>query len=188
MVKNYNEVLYAHENIETTRLMLRKFRAEDAPNVLEIGSDPQTLEFLVWEGCANIDEAKAAIFDYYWSRPGIWAIALKDGDVAIGAIDLRLDHDNDKAGFGYALNRKYWGQGYTTEALRAVLTLCFEHLQLNRVEANHYAGNEASGRVMQKAGMTREGCRAQSEKVKGVFRDTVHYGIIRADYETTPDV
>ena len=65
-----------------------------------------------------------------------------------------------------------------TEALSAVLNLCFEKLELNRVESTHYVGNEGSGRVMQKCGMKFEGMSPQKEKVKGVFVDMVHYGII----------
>ena len=66
-----------------------------------------------------------------------------------------------------------------TEALSAVLMLCFEKLELNRVEAGHYVGNEGSGRVMEKCGMELEGIGRQYEKIKGVFRDDVFYGITR---------
>ena len=182
MVKNYNEILYIHENIETDRLLLRKFRTTDAEDILEYASDPQTLEYLIWQGSFSIEEARANIYDYYWSRPGIWAVELKASGKVIGAIDLRLNNDDDKAGFGYVFNRSFWGKGYATETLKAVISMCFEHLQLNRVESNHYVGNEGSGRVMQKAGMSCEGVSKQSVKVKGVFHDQVIYGIIRNDY------
>ena len=182
MVKNYNEVLYANETIKTQRLVLRKFRIEDAADILEYASDAQTMEFLVWEGLTTIEEARAAVYDYYWARPGIWAIELAEGGKMIGAIDLRLEHDHDKAEFGYVLNRGYWGKGYMTETLAAVMALCFDKLEVNRFEACHYVGNEGSGRVMEKCGMKREGCMAQSVKIKGIFRDNVMYGITREDY------
>ena len=182
MVKNYNEVLHAHAAMETECLILRKHRIEDAADVLEMGSDAQTLENLLWEGCFTIEDANATIYDSYWATPGTWAIVLKDGGKVIGAISLRLDHDCDKAKFGYVINRHYWGKGYATEALKALLALCFEHLHLNRVESNHFDGNEVSGRVMQKADMKPEGRRAQSEKVKGILRDNIHYGITKSDY------
>ena len=69
-----------------------------------------------------------------------------------------------------------------TEALSAVLRLCFEKLELNRVEATHYAGNEGSGRVMAKCGMELEGVGKQGEKIKGIFRDIVHYGITKTHW------
>ena len=182
MVNNYNEALFQNETIVTERLILRKFALKDAEDIVEYGSDAETMEYLVWEGLNTIEEARAAIYDYYWSRNGIWAIEHAQSGKVIGAIDLRLDQQHDKAGFGYVLNRKFWNMGYATEALKAVLRVCFEELGLNRVESQHYAENPASGRVMEKAGMKREGCLVQSEKIKGVFRDCVRYGIVRSDY------
>ena len=182
MVNNYNEVLHNNATIETQRLILRKFEGGDAEDVLQWASDEQVLEYLIWEGAFTLEQARAGIYDYHLSRPGIWAIQLKEGGKCIGCIDLRLIPEHEKTEFGYALNRLYWDKGYATEALSAVLRLCFEKLELNRVEAGHFAGNEASGRVMEKAGMKKEGCFAKSQKIKGVFRDLVYYGITKDDY------
>ena len=182
MVKNYNEVLYQNETITTERLILRKFRVEDADDILEYAGDAATVEFLVWEGLDTIEAARTAVYDYYWSRPGIWAIEHAQSGKMIGCIDLRLLPDHDKAQFGYVLNRDFWGAGYMTEALGTVLVLCFNKLDLNRVESEHYADNGASGRVMEKAGMRREGLSVQSQKVKGILRDTVFYGITKEQW------
>jgi ribosomal-protein-alanine N-acetyltransferase len=165
--------------METARLILRKFKIEDAADILEYASCAETVKDLEWEGVSALEEARTAIFDYYWSRPGIWAIEHKDNGKMIGCIDVRLKHEHDKASFGYVLNKKFWGNGYMTEALKAVLKLCFEKLEINRVESRHFAGNEASGRVMEKAGMVREGYAFKCEKIKGVFRDVAFYGIVR---------
>ena len=183
MVKNYNEILYDNETLETPRLTLRKFKKEDAADLLEYGSDSETLKWLIWEGISTIEDATAAIVNYYWPRsPGFFAIELKKTGKCIGTIDLRMKPESEKAGFGYVLNRNYWGCGYMTEALRAVLALAFEKLQLNRVESCHYVGNEGSGKVMSKCGMVKEGVGRQQEKIKGVFQDCVHYGITREDW------
>jgi ribosomal-protein-alanine N-acetyltransferase len=140
------------------------------------------MEFLIWDGVKTKDEAIAAITNFYWSKPGFYAIELTAEKKCIGCFALRLKPDHEKASFGYMLNKKYWGNGYMTETLTAILSLCFEKLELNRVESTHYKGNEASGRVMQKCGMKQEGIGIQQEKIKGVFRDTVHYGITRDTY------
>ncbi|MCL2400531.1 MAG: GNAT family N-acetyltransferase [Defluviitaleaceae bacterium] len=178
MVANYKEVLYDNETLVTQSLILRKFKKEDAPDILEWGSDEETLKFLTWDGVKTVEEAKAAIVEHYWSRSGIFAIELKSNQKCIGCIDLRLKPDHEKAGFGYVLNRQYWGKGYMTEALSAVLKLCFENLELNRVESCHYVGNEASGKVMSKCGMKLEGISKHGEKIKGIFHDVVYYGIL----------
>jgi len=179
MVKNYKEVLYDNETLHTQNLTLRKFKKEDAPDIFEYGSDSAVLEYLIWEGFKTIDDAKNSIADYYWSKPGIFAIELNENKKCIGCIDLRIQPEHEKASFGYALNRQYWGKGYMTEALTAVLKLLFEEVKLNRVEATHYTGNEGSGKVMAKCGMEFEGIGKSEEKIKDIFRDVVHYGITK---------
>ena len=179
MVKNYREVLFDNETLSTDRLVLRKFRKDDAADVLAYGSDAETLKYLFWDGVYTVGEALNDIVGYYWAQPGIFAIELKENKKCIGCIDLRMKPEYEKASFGYVLNRHYWNKGYMTEVLSALLKLCFEKLLLNRVEAEHFVGNEASGKVMEKCGMEFEGVGKQEVKAKGVFRDIVHYGITR---------
>jgi len=184
VVKNYNEVLYANERIETPRLILRRAQIKDAADIFEYGSDPEVTKTLEWDGLTTIDEARDSIFNYYWEVPGKWLIELKGEGKVIGGIDVRLKHSHDKASFGYALNRHFWGKGYMAEALEAVVVLCFDKLEANRVEARHFAGNEASGRVMEKVGMKLEGLAKQGEIVKGKPHDVLFYGLCREDYSS----
>ncbi|MCL2420495.1 MAG: GNAT family N-acetyltransferase [Defluviitaleaceae bacterium] len=183
MIPNYKEILYDNETITTPRLILRKFTKDDATAILEYGSDAETLMYLPWDGIKTIDEAKQGIIEYYWSRQGFFAIELKESQKCIGSVEVNIDADHEKASFGYVLNRHYWGKGYMTEVLAIILELCFVKLQLNRVESNHYAGNEGSGKVMTKCGMEVEGVGKQEEKVKGIFRDVIHYGITKDRWE-----
>ena len=176
------EVLYDNENLETKRLLLRKAVKNDAEDIFECGGDAETVEHLDWAGVQTVDEARKAIIEYYWSKPGIWVIELKENKKCIGAIDVRLEPENESSSFGYMLNRNYWGKGYMTEALSAVLRLCFEELDLNKVWSCHYTGNEASGRVMQKCGMKHEGISIQERKIKGLFRDVVRYGLTKEQW------
>ena len=181
MVKNYNEILYDNKIINTQNLILRKFKKEDAADVFEYSSDFEVLEFLPWDGYKSVEEAKEDIISTYWSIPNYYAIELNSK--IIGCIDINLKTEHEKAGFGYMINRKYWGKGYMTEALSAVLGILFEKVELNRVESTHYAGNEASGRVMIKCGMKFEGIGKQEEKIKGTFRDVLHYGITKEQWD-----
>ncbi|HHW11383.1 MAG TPA: GNAT family N-acetyltransferase [Firmicutes bacterium] len=63
-----------------------------------------------------------------------------------------------------------------------MLDLAFSKLGLNRVESTHYAGNEASGRVMAKCGMKFEGKGRQEVKIKGIYHDVLHYGILKEEW------
>ena len=74
--------------------------------------------------------------------------------------------------------------GYATEATQAVIRYGFEVLGLQRIFAGHFTRNPVSGRVMQKAGMTYEGCFRKHHKKWDVFEDLAYYGIIRGDYDS----
>lgn len=69
-----------------------------------------------------------------------------------------------------------------TEALSAILQLCFDKLELNRVESTHYLGNEGSGKVMKKCDMQLEGIGRRGGKIKGIFHDVTHYAITREQW------
>lgn len=185
MVRNFTEVLYDNETIITDRIILRKFKKTDAGDVLEYGSDPEAMKYLIWDGVKTIDEAMVSIVEYDWKNPGNYAIELKEESKCIGSIGITIEPEHEKASFGYVLNRHYWNKGYMTEVLTAVIKLCFEKLELNRVEATHYMGNPASGKVMQNCGMLFEGTGIKEVKVKGVFQDVAHYAVTREQWLKT---
>ena len=179
MVNNYKEILYDNQKMETKRLVLRKAARKDVSDMLEYASDAETVKYLDWEGAQTPEEILNGIIDFHWPNPGIWVIELKETQKCIGSIDIRLKPEHEKAESGFVLNRNYWNKGYMTETLSSILQLCFMKLDLNRVESQHYVGNEGSGKVMQKCGMKFEGISEQGVRIKGVFRDVVHYGIIK---------
>lgn len=179
MIENYKEVLYENETIETERLRLRKFRKEDANDVYEYGSDPETLKYVSWVGVKTVNEALNNIIDFYWSRPGIYAIELKENRKCIGCADLRIVPEHDKSGYGHLYNRQYWRNGYARETMNALFAFCFEKLEINRVESILYFGNEASLKSVQKCGMEIEGVGKQEVIMKGKFFDLVHLGITK---------
>jgi ribosomal-protein-alanine N-acetyltransferase len=181
MKENYNEIIQSNTIIPTQRIILRKFTLEDAEDVYEYASDSQTVKYLTWEGISSLEAARNVITNFY-SNEGVYAIELKDSNKCIGCIDLRIIPEHEKASFGYVLNRNFWKHGYMTEALLALLKLCFEELEVNRVEATHYTGNEGSGKVMEKCGMRLEGLALQEVKIKGIFHDVVHYGITKEQW------
>jgi len=112
-----------------------------------------------------------------------FAIVIRQTGELVGAISLRMEQRNERAELGYWIGKPYWNQGYCTEAGKAVLRYGFEELGLNRIYASHLARNPASGRVMEKLGMTYEGCLRQHVKKWGVFEDLKRFGILRSDYE-----
>jgi [ribosomal protein S5]-alanine N-acetyltransferase len=100
----------------------------------------------------------------------------------IGCVQLQMHAEDQRAELGYWIGRPYWNQGYATEAARAVLGFGFEQLGLNRIDAHHFVRNPASGRVMQKLGMSPEGCLRQHVKKWNAFEDLELYGILKSQW------
>ncbi|NMB38908.1 MAG: GNAT family N-acetyltransferase [Firmicutes bacterium] len=181
-MNNNEEILRKNVYLESERLLLRPFSLDDAEDMYAYASDPIVTKYLTWQPHINIAQTRKVLNDFFINKPGIYAIVLKQEQRCIGCIHIRIDDRHDKASFGYVLNRDYWNHGYMTEALDQILELAFNKLKLNRVESTHYARNERSGRVMQKAGMYYEGVGRQEVKIKGTYYDVVHYAILRNEW------
>jgi ribosomal-protein-alanine N-acetyltransferase len=81
---------------------------------------------------------------------------------------------------GYTISRAYWGQGYATEAVRELVRFAFEEMGLVRLEALCLPGNQASVRVLEKAGMQFEGLLHGYQTWKGMPADLCMYAIVRS--------
>ena len=175
----FDQRLSKIKSLDTQRLTLRWFELSDVEDVFEYASDEEVVKFLTWPAHSNIEHTKKRFPDFFLHRSGMFAIELKSEKKCIGCIDLRIDALHDKGSFGYVLNQNYWNKGYMTEALARIIDVSFNDLNLNRVEATHYVGNEQSGRVMEKVGMKNEGVGLKEVKIKGEYMDVVHFGILK---------
>ncbi|WP_426348021.1 GNAT family N-acetyltransferase [Alloiococcus sp. CFN-8] len=184
MIVNYNQILEENNVLQGPRIILRPFTLKDTDDVFEFASDPIVTKFLTWDTITTKDMAKNIIENIYMKRKGIYAIELKEGNKCVGCIDIRFDSYNNKASFGYVLNKGYWNKGYMTEAVEMILALSFNKLKVDRVEACHYVGNDGSGRVMEKCGMHYEGTCQGRDLIKGKILDEKHYAILAHEYLT----
>jgi ribosomal-protein-alanine N-acetyltransferase len=89
---------------------------------------------------------------------------------------------HSRAEIGYALSRRYWGEGYMSEAVNAVIEFGFREMLLNRIMARCEVNNIASARVMEKVGMQLEGILRQHLFVKGRYWDLKIYSILREEF------
>src|SRR5262249_46156600 len=99
-----------------------------------------------------------------------------------GAISLHLDPVHSRAELGYWIGHPYWGRGLATEAAGALVELAFRTLQRNRVQASHLPRNPASGRVLAKLGMQREGFHRERYRKGDHFEDVIEYAILLRDW------
>lgn len=170
--------------IATERLLLRSFTAADAPAVQSLASAYEIAESTLLIPHPYPEGAAAEWIAKQGTSPNhhVFAITLRDSGEVIGAIGMDLTPEHDRGEIGYWIGVPYWNRGYVTEAARAVVGWGFESLGLNRVIAQHFTRNPASGRVMQKIGMKHEGSLRQHDKKWGVYVDVEVYGILHSEW------
>ena len=172
--------------LRTQRLLLRMIRRSDAPEMYRYTRDERVTRYVLWEPHRSILDTYDVIRDlrrqYRHGWPSSLAIALAENDLIIGTIGwMWLNVENRAAEIGYSLNPAYWNQGYMTEALRAVIDYSFKTLKLHRLEAQHDIRNPASGRVMEKVGMLREGELKDRVRNKGRYCTVALYAAINPE-------
>lgn len=177
--------------IETPRLVLRGFEASDAEAVARLAGDRAIAEMtLRLPHPYRVEDARewiAVLAGASAREESItWAATLRESGELIGAVGLELnlaEYARHRAELGYWIGRPYWGRGYATEAGRAVLRHAFETMGLRRVYATHFAKNPASGRVLEKLGMRREGVMRGYVVKWGEVLDGVIMAILREDWD-----
>ena len=189
MVETYGINLFKTSQypiVETERLVLRHVTLDDAEAMFEYASDRENTRY-TFPTNQSLEETKNNIAQFYLANPlGRWGIELKSNGQFIGTIDLhKIDTVLKKAAIGYIINKKYWKQGLTTEATRAVIELAFEKIGMNKLIAVHDKANPASGRVMEKSGMRYshdEEYAALDLHEEGRIVTRVHYVLTKEDY------
>ena len=126
-----------------------------------------------------------------WLRkvPGFgWPwIASSDGEFIGWCTFNSWNPDFRSASLGYCYGKAAWGQGYATEAARALLQWAFDTLDLNRVQAEADTRNLGSVRVLEKLGFVREGTLREVCIVDGVVSDSWVYGLLRRDWQPSTE-
>ncbi len=106
------------------------------------------------------------------------SIFIAASDEYCGSVGLHMEREHSRAEMGYWIGVPYWGRGYASEAAQAVVAHGFGRLGLNRIYATVFAGNTASRRVAEKAGMKYEGCMCQHVNKWGRFLDVEVYAVL----------
>ena len=173
--------------LETPRLILRRLEMRDAPDLFDYSRDPQVAKHVLWDAQTSVSEARAYVRymlrRYRAGEPASWGIEEKETGRVVGTIGyMWYPRDNTACEVGYSLARRRWNRGYRTEALAEVLRFSFEELGVHRVEAQHEVENAASGAVMRKCGMRKEGTLRGRLYNKGRYVDVDLYAMLREDY------
>ncbi len=149
--------------LETERLILRKFKIEDAQKMFaNWACNPNVTKYLTWGPHESIEITKLVINDwlkgYEEDNYYQWAIEVKDIGQPIGSISVaRINENVNAVEIGYCIGEKWWGRGYTPEAFKAIIKFLFNKVGVKRICAKHDADNPNSGKVMIKSGLQYEG-------------------------------
>jgi RimJ/RimL family protein N-acetyltransferase len=174
----------APEIFVTERLVLRRPTLSDAAEIFAYANDPEVTRYMVWPMHTKIEES-AAFLEACGPRweageEYCWAITVKPEERAVGMIGCRVREY--AADFGYVLHRAFWGQGYATEAARAVVMWLRSLSGVYRVWATCDAENLASVRVLEKTGLSCEGRLRRSTirpNLSPTPRDTFVFALVR---------
>lgn len=185
--------------LETDRLLLREFTADDVDNLYALDSDPEVMRF--------IDDGKPtpreviererlpALLDEYHRHPGLggWPAVAKATGAFIGWFGLRptdagspvLEPGPGNVELGYRLRRSAWGKGYATEGSRALIRMAFTELGAHRVCAGTMAVNTRSRRVMERSGLhyVRTYHLTWEDPLPGTEHGEVEYAVTREQWE-----
>jgi len=181
--------------LRTARLTLRPYRAGDLSAVYDIQSRPEVTRYLLFDvrtlgqvRTALEERIRAGAPDHDGDRLILaLAVVLAETEAVIGDVVLFWQSREHRQGeLGYMFHPDYGGQGYATEAARAMLRLGFENYGLHRIVGRVDARNAPSARVLERLGMRREAHFAQNEFIKGEWTDEVVYAMLEDEWRARP--
>ena len=178
--------------LETDRLILRDYSADDIDAYYRLKTDEKTMYYMQDIKLDSFDAAKEELADvladmakddrkFYFLH-----MELKDTHEQVGSIGYTVV-DRTPVGkivhLGYFTYPKYWGNGYTSEALRSVLEYAFTKDDVYRVTTGCLSENKGSERVMQKNGLIKEAEHKDYEWHDGKMKDRLEYRLLKSEWE-----
>lgn len=142
---------------ETERLILREFDISDAQTFYELNLDDEVMRYTADKVFATVDESAELIRNYSEYKKngyGRWTVVLKETNEVLGWCGLKYIESVQEVDLGYRLHKKYWNNGFATEASKASLTIGFEQYGLDLIVGRTMKENAASIKVLEKVGMT----------------------------------
>ena len=144
--------------IETERLVLRQWRADDATALYKYASDKRVSELALWPTHTAVEMSRGVIEGIFMPNPYCFAIILKESNEPVGCIGLvpvggeHHETAHSEREVGYWIGHPFWNMGLTTEALEALIVYCRETMGLTSLLITTDANNIASQKVAEKCG------------------------------------
>ena len=176
-------------NLGTDRLILRVMDEGDIDALFAMCSQPEVMRYTprpAMKARAEAEQMIARVMAGFADGTTFQlGIVRKEDRLLIGhCLLFNFHQESRRAEIGYAMNQRFWGQGFMNEALRAFIGHAFDALGLNRLEADIDPRNVASARSLARLGFTREGLLRSRWIVAGEVSDTGMYGLLQGDWKT----
>ena len=172
--------------METERILLRHWEEADAEALFKYASDPDVGPRAGWPAHKSVEESRE-IIQTFFHNDTTWAIVLKETGEAIGCMGYYTHEasnipigEND-CEVGYWVGKPYWNNGICTEALELMLDYCVQVKHFENIWADHFIGNPASGKVMEKCGFTDTGMLNRCDSLVGGDKEMVKVFKYNAD-------
>lgn len=181
--------------ILTGRIKLRLINLSDLTSIHKLHSLPETDAYNTLGIPKNIEETKSIIKAWIAEnqlneiKSYTFALETKSNGEFIGLFGLKVGNKKyNRAEVWYKIHSDYWGKGYATESLKALINFGFETLKLHRIEAGCAVDNIASLKVLEKSGMIKEGRCRQVLPLKSGWSDNFEYSILESDERKNNEV
>lgn len=175
--------------IETERLLMRPFGADDAELLNQLYSNEEIMRYMPFD-LEDMEASRARLERILrdWQADPVmnyeFAVIRKDTGEKIGRSHIQIDADTDTGMVGWLLLEKEWDKGYATEMTAALITYCFDVLGLHRVNALCHPDNIRSRRVLEKfmrqEAHYREKCRYVKQRIVS-WRDELEYAVLKTE-------
>jgi RimJ/RimL family protein N-acetyltransferase len=183
-----------HIILKTPRLVIRQFTEDDVDNLFNLNSDPEVMRYLTGGRPTPREEIRDQIIPFHLGvydrldRLGTWAAESTGSREFLGWFHFRPGHGSDdltNIELGYRLRKSSWNMGYATEGSRALVSMGFTGLGVERVFALLMTANTASRRVLEKCGLTlvRTMPYEGRDIIEGAEHGEVEYALTRPEWE-----
>ena len=177
-------------DIETERLVLRRYKMTDLDDFVEFRSRPEIYEYMIDFSTKTVEEHKAKlqeIVDGYDSESNpsyVWAVELKETGKVIAKTSIEHTYPkHDRIEIGWSLHPDYQGKGYASEFGRAFLNYLFSYDCVHRIHGFIWEGNISSRKLIEKLGFVYEGMNREARCKDGQYHNVWNFGLLRQEWE-----
>jgi len=172
--------------LETKRLNLREITPQDVTALLKHLGNPEVVKYIDMQPIKTREQADEWLKwmgSFFSARDGLrWGVALKQDGTFVGSAGIHnWNREARYAEVGYDLAQPYWGYGYATEVVQAIIEFGINRMYLNRIEADVIEGNDASMRVLEKLGFKQEGVLRERVYKDGKYHNVCLFALLSKD-------